>query len=427
MDPVSVAVRGKGLRGLAKRVAVISRHYGLTPRKMERTMDRFVAILRAYGARATFPVTSVVLTRQNGSWDRYVSPNVEFAVHGYYHVDHTLLDPETQIGQLTTAQQVFRAKAIGGEGIRLPYLRWNEDTIAAVREAGFLYDGTPSIAWDVVDGQATEDYAHVLAFYESMSASAYPALPRLRDGIVRIPYCLPDDEALVDRLHLATPEPMSAMWQAVLAETHRLGELFTLGLHPERLPLCEVALIHTLSRAQALRPAVWMARLDEIARWWKARLDARVAATPLGEGRYEIAVDGPPGVTLLARNVQVLGASQPWDDRYSLVSGARVRVQAARRPWIGLSPGAPPALASFLQQQGYIVEVGAEPGDYSLYLDTGTFTAENERPLLERIEAGRSPLVRLGRWPDGAKSALCITGDVDAITIFDYALRFVGR
>ena len=43
------------------------------------------------------------------------------------------------------------------------------------------------------------------------------------------------------------------------------------------------------------------------------------------------------------------------------------------------------------------------------------------------LETGRFPLLRLGRWPGGAKSALAVTGDVDALTIWDYALRFFGH
>jgi hypothetical protein len=34
-----------------------------------------------------------------------------------------------------------------------------------------------------------------------------------------------------------------------------------------------------------------------------------------------------------------------------------------------------------------------------------------------------APLVKLGRWPDGAKSALCLTGDLDALSLVDYLSR----
>ena len=42
----------------------------------------------------------------------------------------------------------------------------------------------------------------------------------------------------------------------------------------DRCRWCKTALMETLRQARALSPAVWIARLDEIARWWKARAEA---------------------------------------------------------------------------------------------------------------------------------------------------------
>ncbi len=64
---------------------------------------------------------------------------------------------------------------------------------------------------------------------------------------------------------------------------------------------------------------------------------------------------------------------------------------------------------------------------YPFYLERPDFKPEDERPLLARIEDGDWPMLRLGRWPDGARSALCITGDIDALTLWDYGLRFLGN
>ena len=96
-------------------------------------------------------------------------------------------------------------------------------------------------------------------------------------------------------------------------------------------------------------------------------------------------------------------------------------------PFVGLSPLASPKLADFLRQQGYIVEISEESQLYSHYFDQAEFIAEQERPLLAQIERSDRPLVRLGRWPDGARSALSITGDIDALTLWDYGLRLFGK
>ena len=44
----------------------------------------------------------------------------------------------------------------------------------------------------------------------------------------------------------------------------------------------------------------------------------------------------------------------------------------------------------------------------------------------ERIANGAGSLVRFGVWPRGNRSALSVTGDIDALTIWDFAHRFRG-
>ncbi len=110
-----------------------------------------------------------------------------------------------------------------------------------------------------------------------------------------------------------------------------------------------------------------------------------------------------------------------WSTRRSFT------LKAAARPCIGLAEGAAPALARFLADQGYAVEIGGPRDAYAIYLDRTTFATEDGPPLLAQIEASVAPLVCFGRWPDGARSALAITGDIDALTVWDYGLRLAGR
>jgi hypothetical protein len=80
-----------------------------------------------------------------------------------------------------------------------------------------------------------------------------------------------------------------------------------------------------------------------------------------------------------------------------------------------------------LWQQGYIVEISEESHRYPCYFDQADFDTECERALLAQIESTGCPLVRLGRWPNGARSALAVTGDIDALTLWDYGLRVFRR
>ena len=67
------------------------------------------------------------------------------------------------------------------------------------------------------------------------------------------------------------------------------------------------------------------------------------------------------------------------------------------------------------------------PADCTVYLDRPDFAPETAAPLLAELAAAEGPLVQVGRWPHGAQGALVLSGDVDAITLWDYALRLVGR
>jgi hypothetical protein len=213
----------------------------------------------------------------------------------------------------------------------------------------------------------------------------------------------------------------------ILADSYELGELFTLQLHPERIVLCRDALAAVLAQARALEPAVWLARLDEIATWWRARSATVTQVTEADDGTWLVTVEGPPGTTIMVRGVEPVEGAQPWDGRYLYISSSTCTVRAARRPVVGLSSGCPPSLGAFLSQQGYVCETMQEAGACALYLNQPDFAPEDERRLLTSLEESTVPLLRLGRWPNGARSALAITGDIDALTIWDYALRAIGR
>ncbi len=307
-------------------------------------------------------------------------------------------------------------------------MQYDANLHAAVEAAGFSYVSNQPIMWDVLAPDdmdtivaftpATDaTYRRALAFYAPWSADERLSLPRLEGDLVEIPVSLPDDEILLDRLR-GSADLIEKVWRKILLRTHRQGELFTLQLHPERVALCADGLVAVLSEARTLDPPVWLARLDEIAAWWKARAAARVEITAAGDSKWHVVVDGPGGLTTSVQG-------QP--NGYHRTNEMTFEVRSPRRPCVGLSPDVAPELADFVRQQGYIVETGGESDHFSCYLNQSAVSTGSERSLLAQIEEADHPLVRLERWPDGARSALAITGDIDALTLWDYAARLVGR
>lgn len=426
-NPLSVAIKGKGVFSLLKRTQSIAARYGLTGSKMDGALALLAGALQPFGGKATLPVTAVTAARHSSIVKKYQEQGIEFAVHGLVHVDHTRLSPDGLQAHLQDASRIFRQTGIRAAGFRCPYLRWNNDTLEALRKSGFIYDSSQALAWDVVDGLETGAYHHVLGFYGAQSAGNYPALPRIDNGLVRIPYCLPDDEALVERLQLANGRAMAEIWTEILYRTHHNGELFTIGLHPERTALCRQALQITLQKAASLSPPVWIARLDEIAAWWQTLAAVTFETTQAGPDKLRLRINAPGSAGVLVRGVAVEAPTTPWAGNYQAVPKSEFMLNTPTRPFIGISPGSPPALADFLQQQGYLVEISPNARTYPFYLDRTGFEPADERPLLARIEQAEWPLVRLGRWPHRAQSALSVTGDIDAFTLWDYGLRIVGR
>jgi peptidoglycan/xylan/chitin deacetylase (PgdA/CDA1 family) len=423
--------RSKGLRHLIRRTWSIARFYGLEPSRMERALQRFIAILETHGGRATLPIPAVTLVRQPDLVRRLQAGGIELAVHGWTHIPLDDRPREEQEAHLRRARNAFEVAGIQATGFRAPYLRRDDNLRAAAKAVGFDYVSNQPILWDALEGETFSPatratYQRAVAFYAPWRANQRPSLPQLRNGLVEIPVSLPDDEILGDRLGGGN-DLVERVWRRILVDTHRRGELFTIQLHPERIDGCAQGLSVVLSEARRLAPPVWLARLDEIAAWWRARADASVMAAEAGGDQLHVTVTGPDGTAVLARGVKVDAPTEAWTDTYRQVRAKSFAMRAPIRPFIGVSPASPPELGRFLRRQGYVVETTPEANRHAYFFDRPEFAAGHGRALLDLIESTHRPLVRLGLWPRGARSALAITGDIDALTLWDYGLRLLGR
>jgi len=98
------------------------------------------------------------------------------------------------------------------------------------------------------------------------------------------------------------------------------------------------------------------------------------------------------------------------------------------RPFVGLPANIPKRIASFLREQGYILDTGETATRCGTYIDAATLARlTSEVELIDYIEASPGPLVRYWRWPGAARSAMCVTGDLDALTLLDYVSRLFFR
>ena len=415
-------LRTKGVSGFADRLRTVAARFGPTPKQMIQRLDELTRLTSGAGVLPTLPITATVLARNSASIVPFAEMGVEFAVHGLYHNDHASAAAETQLSDTRRAVDLFASCGLHPQGFRAPYLRANAGTSRAVKAAGLRYQSDDSVVFDIaamgafdLDGDA---YLRALEMYGALDAASTGCRPSLADGLVRIPVCLPDDEMLVDRLHLDA-EQCADIWMRLLDSTHQRRDLFTMQVHPERLSAAAEAIRAVLDRAAHQAEGVWAAQLGSVADWWIARSRSRLVAMPCPDGHVAVTVDGDAR----ARLEIVSGGGLPRSR-----DGARRVVLPARPfPGVGVAPGAPPKLHAFLRDEGYLVTTDLPPRECAIHLGDGTAAARRavDEPLVLRrsVEAATAPVVALARWPQGYRSALAVTGDVDALTIGDFVHR----
>ncbi len=431
MEYLDLLRRSKGWGPLRRRVWTITQRYGVTSARMMQAIESLLSVLERHECRATFPVTAVALARNPAPIRHLREWGAEIAVHGWTHIDLERYSLERLRDHLSRALGLFERYGFSAVGFRSPYLRHNGAIREAAEAMGFRYMSNQPVLWDVVDlsdqpQERLQAYQQAIGFYKPWSSAEHSSLPLVRGEIIEIPVSLPDDEMLVERLKAGSAQ-IAEVWTRILYQTHARGELFTLQLHPERADICAPALRRVLSEARALSPPVWIACLYEVAEWWKQRRMVRVDVERRGQGRYDIVIHGPTQVSALVRSAHVMGKSETWGNGYQLVRAHHFSVSSDSRPFIGVSVRTSRSLVDFLQQQGYLVETSERSAEYSVYLDFPEFGEGEGKGLLEEIEAAQSPLVRINPWPGNVRSALAITGDIDALTLWDYGSRLVGR
>jgi hypothetical protein len=140
----------------------------------------------------------------------------------------------------------------------------------------------------------------------------------------------------------------------------------------------------------------------------------------LGEGRIRVDLDADPEASLVTRGLAVAG--EPWYGDDTLVASRSFEVLSERAPMVGVSRRTPPAVRAFLAGEGLPLEESDDRGAYGAYVDVADMDW-SETVILDSIEQSPGPLVRLSRWPNGARSALAVTGDIDALTLKDFVMR----
>ena len=426
------AIGAKGAFKVFERILFILRRYGFSPNKIDQALKQFVEILSIHDSSATFPTPALIVERYPHIIQKYQAEGIEFALHGLKHIDYSQLSYDEQMNDLAEAKKIFSQAEIHYSGFRTPYLRRDNSLDKAIRDAGISYSSNQPIIWDAVKIESLDDsernsYTKGLEFYNSWSANERVSLPCIKDGIVRIPVSLPDDEMLLDRIRKKDQKFLTRAWRYILDETYQRGELFTLQIHPERIAMCTGSLSSILAEARQREPKIWIAAMHEIDQWWRMRSETELNILDVSDDHYFISVNGPEDLSILLKNVNTGVLGEPFIGGYNFVDEKEFSFQASSFPGVGISEGLYEQWAEYLRQQGYLVEQIKHGKKYACSLFGTGDDLWSEVEIVKFIEKTNEPLLRLNLWPKRARSALCITGDLDALTLWDYGLRIFNK
>ncbi len=416
----------RGPRFILQRASSLLNRYRLTPAVAMSRIEDSLSPLAHHGLSPTFFVPGIIVKRYSRFIHSLQSRGAEIAVHSYQHIDLNSIPVEGAKEQLNKALEVFNVTGLDNHGFRCPYLSHSDELLESIPKGLFGYSSNKSI-W-VEPTMKSQNNAHNIIydslkrFYNPRSFTENLSMPHSRSNMVEIPVCVPDDLQLHDGLNLEA-DGISHAWIVALDQTHRRGELFNLIFHPELGSLCKDSFEDLLRAAEQYKPVVWIARLRDISAWWKEKsafsVDICSTATNL-----ILNFSCSPRATILLRGTEQINPAEPWQERYYRLNSRSVELPLHPRPFIGLAPGIPEQIVSLLREQGYILDQGDTASDCVVHIDDEIlrkFSTQVE--LIDYIEGSVGPLVRFWRWPDGARSALSITGDLDALTLVDYATR----
>lgn len=225
---------------------------------MRRALPRLLALLRRFGAPATFFVPAVVAVLNPDEVKSIVSAGHEIGLGGWIGESAATLSPEAERDLLTGARDALeRIAGTKLQGARTPGSALSPNTLAILRDLGITYDSS----------LMADDDPHEL------TVGGEPA------GLVEIPVDrIRDDATYFELGDAAAPRPFAApeavfdIFRRELEVAYEEGGLFQLTLHPHlighrsRIWIVE----ETLKIARTL-PGMWIATHADIAQWCRSR------------------------------------------------------------------------------------------------------------------------------------------------------------
>lgn len=276
MNRWNFVLKSRGIRNSVERAVAVGSRFGFRDADFLERLEYFANVVGEFGIQPSFPISTILIERYPNLATRLRRVNAEFLSHGHTHVDYTFLNRAEQQRLIRKSCDALSSSGLAPVGFRAPYLHWNDPLLQVVADAGFQFDSSAVTWWPLPSSVAfSRDqemaYHRAQRFYKPYLAHGQAlGIPYMRkEGLLEIPVSLPDDEILIDRLHVTDPQQLAHIWLGMFEASYAAGGLLNLQIHPERIFLMEKALKSLLHNASLRTPSVWIANLKDVYGWWK--------------------------------------------------------------------------------------------------------------------------------------------------------------
>lgn len=417
----------RGARFILKRAEKLTERYNFDSRKAISRIRYCVEKLSAYRCQPTFFVPAIVFKRNKKFIYELQDKGCEIGVHGFQHIDMRSIPPQDANHHLQRAAELFRREGFQIDGFRCPYLSISDEILKELEPGLFNYSSNRAIAWmepDLPDRNKNLFFDTIGGFYNPVLSQSSLSLPYRQENILEIPVSVPDDIQMRDGMAY-NPDEISASFINTFKQIHHRGEFFNLMFHPELASLLIEPFLEVLGEVDSFKEKVWIARLRDISDWWKEKGDYKMLIER-SNGEYHLDIDRPQRATLLQKGLGGYPACSKWDGKYYKLEGKSVHIKSNQLPLVSLTPGLPGWVGAALARKGYITLNVDDWQDCTVNVNNEFIgRCNNPVDLITSIEDLDVPLVRFWPWPDGYRSALCLSGDLDALSLLDYATRLL--
>ncbi|MBN1551062.1 polysaccharide deacetylase family protein [bacterium] len=427
---IHARTKARSLGYNAVRILNIYKRYGLSNEKVRKILIQFVTDIQRYNIQPTFPVTASVVRRTPTLFQSLEQCGVEFALHGFKHIDYTQLAIENVHRHWEQGLAIFKQCGLRNHGFRFPFLRRDPLCLNTLNSHAFLWDSSDVISWPLpktllIPQKRVSDYQSILETYQVKDARENVSLPYFIKSLVEIPVSMLDDDILVERLGFGV-EQIDSVWQSIFEETYKRKEMFVLQLHPERYLECKMSLLRLIKKISKMTD-VWTPTLSELALWWSERTKAidSIQIKRIDGKNYQAITNAADRVTLIIYNNVKGKEDSMFSDEWKPVPSA-YRIVSRVKPVIGIVPECISKYVDFFNQEGYLFEEKQPDTRYAIEIDHRS----SDSPVVEfqsYLNSAKGPLLRVWRWPRGIRSVFAVTGDIDGLDFWDYWIRFYGN